>query len=52
MVYTNPIMTTHLHITIDPPPMNSIAIGRYKNINVEKSKRRVLRTICHTSRNP
>jgi hypothetical protein len=30
MVFTNPIMTTHVNRTIDRPSMSSMAIGKYK----------------------
>jgi hypothetical protein len=34
MVFTNPIMTTHVKMTINQPPMSSMALGRYINTNV------------------
>ncbi len=33
MVFTNPIMTTHVNRIIDRPLMNSMVIGKYKNAN-------------------
>ncbi len=39
MVFTNIIMTTHVHKTTDKPPMNLIATRKYRNINVESLKR-------------
>ncbi len=38
MVFTNIIMTTHVHKTINKPPMNLIAIKRFRNTNVEDLK--------------
>jgi hypothetical protein len=34
MVFTNPIMTTHVNRIIDQPQMSSTAIGRYKSVDV------------------
>ncbi len=33
MVFTNPVLTTHVNKTTDRPSMNSMAIGGYKNAN-------------------
>jgi len=33
MVFTNPIMTTHVNRIIDRPPMNSMTAGRYRNVD-------------------
>jgi hypothetical protein len=38
LVFTNPIMTTHEHKTIDKSPMSSITIRGYKNTNAKDSK--------------
>jgi hypothetical protein len=38
MVFTNPIMTTHVNRTIDQPPMNSMVAGGYKTTNAVSSK--------------
>jgi len=35
MVFTNPIMTIHVNMTTNQPPMSSIATGRYKSTIVE-----------------
>ncbi len=34
MVFTNLIMTTHVNKTTYRPLMNSMAVGRYKNVDV------------------
>ncbi len=34
MVFTNLIMITNVNMIIDQPPMNLIATGRYRNIDV------------------
>jgi hypothetical protein len=34
MVFTNPIMTTHVNKIVDRPLMSSIATGRYKSVDV------------------
>ncbi len=34
MVFTNPIMTTHVNKTTDQPLMNSLVAGRYKSTDV------------------
>jgi hypothetical protein len=34
MVFTNPIMITHVNMTENPPPMSLIVAGGYKNANV------------------
>jgi hypothetical protein len=39
MVFTNPIMTIHVHKTIDQPPMNSKAARRYRSKNGKDPKR-------------
>jgi len=39
LVFTNQIMTTHAHKTINQPPMSSIAIERYRNTNAEDPKK-------------
>jgi hypothetical protein len=39
MVFTNPIMTIHLHKTIDRPLMNSIVVGKYRSTYAENPKR-------------
>jgi hypothetical protein len=38
MVFTNPIMTIHVHKTTNRPHMSSIVVGGYKSIDVEDSK--------------
>jgi hypothetical protein len=38
MVFTNQIMTTHVHKTTNRPWINSIAIRGYKNINAKDPK--------------
>ncbi len=38
MVFTNPIMTTHVNRIKNRPPMNSMATGRYRNVNVVNPK--------------
>jgi hypothetical protein len=35
MVFTNPIMTTHVNRTIDRPPMSLMVTGRYKSIDAK-----------------
>jgi len=45
MLFTNPIMITHVNIIANQPPMSSIYVGGYRN-RCNKSKRRILRTIC------
>jgi hypothetical protein len=47
MVFTNPIMTIHVHKTTDRPLVNSIFAGGYKGINAEDPKGGASRTICH-----
>jgi hypothetical protein len=37
-MFTNQIMTTHVHKTKNKPSMNSIDVKRYKNINATNSK--------------
>jgi hypothetical protein len=39
-VFTNPIMTTHVHKTIDQPTMSSIVARGYISTNVEAPKGR------------
>jgi hypothetical protein len=39
MVFTNPIMTTHVNMTIDQPPMSSMATRGYKSTNAENLRR-------------
>jgi len=34
MVFTNPIMTTHVNRTTNRPPMNSMVVGGYRNADV------------------
>jgi hypothetical protein len=34
MVFTNPIMFTHVNRIINGPSMNSMVAGRYKNVDV------------------
>jgi hypothetical protein len=38
MVFTDLIMIIHVHKTIDQPLMNSIAVGKYRCIDVEDPK--------------
>jgi hypothetical protein len=38
MVFTNPIMTTHVNMTVNWPPMNSMVVGMYISINVKNPK--------------
>jgi hypothetical protein len=38
MVFTNPIMTTHVHKTTNRPHMSSIVVGGYRSTNIEDSK--------------
>jgi hypothetical protein len=38
MVFINPIMITHVHITTNRPPMSLIVVGGYKNTNVKNPK--------------
>jgi hypothetical protein len=38
MVFTNPIMTTHVNKIANRPPMNSIVVGGYKNTYVENPR--------------
>jgi len=38
MVFTNPIMTTHVNRIENRPPMNSMATGRYRNVDVVNPK--------------
>jgi hypothetical protein len=38
MVFTNPIMTTRVNKIENQPPMNSMATGRYRNVNVVNPK--------------
>ncbi len=38
MVFTNLIMTTHVNRIIDQPLMNSMAIRRYKNVDLTNLK--------------
>jgi hypothetical protein len=38
MVFTNPIITTHVNKIVDQPLMSSMAVGRCKNANVMHSK--------------
>jgi len=33
MVFTNPIMITHVNRTTNGPPMNSMVVGGYKNVD-------------------
>jgi len=40
MVFTNPIMTTHVSKIANQPPMSSIAIGGYRSIDVGNPKGR------------
>jgi hypothetical protein len=39
MVFTNPIMTTHVNRTIDQPPLSSMVVGRYISADVTNPKR-------------
>jgi hypothetical protein len=39
MVFTNPIMTSHVNRTIDWPLMNSMAGGGYKNVDAMNPRR-------------
>jgi hypothetical protein len=38
MVFTNPIMTTHVNRTVDGLLMSSIAIGRYRSISTKNPR--------------
>ncbi len=39
MVFTNPIMTTHMNRTIDRPSMSSMVVGGYTSSNVMNPRR-------------
>ncbi len=39
MVFTNPIMTTHVNRTVDQPPLSSMVVGTYINADVTNPKR-------------
>jgi hypothetical protein len=39
MVFINPIMTTHVHKTIDRPLINPITTTGYRSTNVKDPKR-------------
>ncbi len=39
MVFTNSIMITHVNRTVDQPPMSSMAIGGYRNVDSRNPKR-------------
>jgi hypothetical protein len=48
MVFTNPLMITHVNKIANRPLMKSMAIGRYTNMyKCWKSRRRISKTICH-----
>jgi hypothetical protein len=38
MVFTNPIMTTHVNKTVNRSPMSSIDVGGYISTNVKNIK--------------
>jgi hypothetical protein len=45
MVFTNPIMTTHVNRIINRSPMNSMAIGNYKSVDAMNPTRRYRKTL-------
>jgi hypothetical protein len=40
MMFTNPIMTTHVNKNPSRPSMSSMVVGRYKSVDVTNSKGR------------
>jgi hypothetical protein len=38
MLFTNPMMITHVNIIINQPSMSSLIDGRYKSKNVKNSR--------------